>query len=78
MMAAFAMVMAVLGLIVLTVVLVLVRLLARRQDATPQEEEILTVQEMYRTLDRLEKRVDVLETLLADRTRSPRSEYSDL
>lgn len=65
MMGVLIIVLAVVGIIILSVVFVLVRLLTRKQDSAPVEDETALVQEMYRTLDRLEKRVDVLETLLA-------------
>ena len=72
MMGIIAVVLALIGIIVLAVVLVLVRLLTRRQDSAPMADETLLVQELYRSLDRLEKRVDVLETLLADKRSASR------
>lgn len=60
-----ALVMA-LGFAVLAVAVVLLRALLRRQDNSPAADEARMVQDMYRMLGRLEKRVDVLETLLAD------------
>lgn len=71
MMGVFAAVLAIIGIIVLAVVVVLVRLLTRKQDSAPAADETLLVQEMFRTLDKLEKRVDVLETLLAESRFSP-------
>lgn len=80
MMGAIVIVLAIIGIIVLVVALVLVRLLTRRQDSTPPAEEALLVQEICRTLDRLEKRVDVLETLLTDKRPSSRynEDYNDV
>lgn len=66
MMGVFVGILTIIGVIVLAVVLVLVRLLTRKQDSEPSRDEAMMVQDMFRTLDRLEKRVDVLETLLAD------------
>lgn len=73
MMAVIAVVLTMLGLIVLAVILVLVRMLSRKQDTGPAMDEARMVQELYRTLERMENRVDVLETLLAGHsdTRKP-------
>lgn len=66
MMAFIAVIMTGLGLLVLAVTFVLVRALTRRQENSPVTDEARMVQDMYRTLGRLENRVEVLETLLAD------------
>lgn len=68
MMGVLIIILAIVGIIILSIVFVLVRLLTRKQDNSPIQDEAALVQEMYRTLDRLEKRVDVLETLLAGRS----------
>lgn len=67
MMTLIAVILTGLGLLVLAVAILLVRALTRRQEASPVTDEARLVQDMYRTLGRLESRVDVLETLLADR-----------
>lgn len=66
MMALIAVIMTGLGLLVLAVTFLLVRTLTRRQESSPVTDEARMVQDMYRTLGRLENRVEVLETLLAD------------
>ena len=65
MFAAFVGVLAVLCFIVLAIVLFLLRLLTKREDTSMEADEAHTIQELYRTLERLEKRTEVLETLLA-------------
>jgi hypothetical protein len=65
MMAAIVGVMSLLGVVAIGIVLALARILVRRQDNGPMEDEARLVQDMYRTLARLENRVEVLETLLA-------------
>jgi hypothetical protein len=54
------------GLVALCVVGMIVRALFNRQD-NGHEDETRLVQDMFRTLNKLEERVGVLETLLADR-----------
>ena len=66
MMTLIAVIMTGLGLLVLAVTILLVRALTRRQECSPVTDEARMVQDMYRTLGRLENRVEVLETLLAD------------
>ena len=66
MMTLIAVFMTGLGLLVLAVTILLVRALTRRQECSPVTDEARMVQDMYRTLGRLENRVEVLETLLAD------------
>ena len=56
------------GLLLLVAVGMMVRTIFRRQD-NPLEDETRMVQDMYRTLNKLEERVAVLETLLAERHR---------
>lgn len=68
MMGLIAGIVIILGFAVLIVAVVLLRSFTRRQDTGPVADETRLVQDMYRTLDRLEKRVDVLETLLADQS----------
>lgn len=65
MMTLIAVIMTGLGLLVLAIVILLVRALTRRQECSPVTDEARMVQDMYRTLGRLENRVEVLETLLA-------------
>lgn len=67
MMTLIAVILTGLGLLVLAITILLVRALTRRQEASPITDEARLVQDMYRTLGRLENRVEVLETLLADR-----------
>lgn len=67
MMTLIAVILTGLGLLVLAVTVLLIRVLTRRQEASPVTDEARLVQDMYRTLGRLENRVDVLETLLAAR-----------
>jgi hypothetical protein len=55
------------GLAALCVVGMIVRALFSRQDNGHLEDETRLVQDMFRTLNKLEERVAVLETLLADR-----------
>ena len=64
MLAVFIVVLAVLCFIVLAIVLILFRLLTKREGTVPDASESHTIQELYRTLERLEKRTEVLETLL--------------
>jgi phage shock protein B len=59
-----AVIMSLLGVVAIGIVLALARLM-RRQNSSPLEDEARLVQDMYRTLERLENRVEVLETLLA-------------
>ena len=66
MMTLIADIMTGLGLLVLAVAILLVRALTRRQECSPVTDEARMVQDMYRTLGRLENRVEVLETLLAE------------
>ena len=66
MMTLIAVIMTGLGLLVLAVAIRLVRALTRRQECSPVTDEARMVQDMYRTLGRLENRVEVLETLLAE------------
>lgn len=66
MMTLIAVIMTGLGLLVLAIAFLLVRALTRRQEGSPVTDETRMVQDMYRTLGRLENRVEVLETLLAD------------
>lgn len=68
MMGLIAGIIIILGFAVLIVAIVLLRSFTKRQDNGPVADETRLVQDMYRTLDRLEKRVDVLETLLADQS----------
>ncbi len=56
-----------LGLAVLLILAFVLRALFTRQDSSPLEDETRLVQDMYRTLNRLEERVAVLETLLNER-----------
>ena len=65
MMTLIAVIMTGLGLLVLAVAILVVRALTRRQECCPVTDEARMVQDMYRTLGRLENRVEVLETLLA-------------
>ena len=55
-----------LGLIALLVVGIIVRGIFNRQDNSLLEDETRLVQDMYRTLNKLEERVTVLETLLVE------------
>lgn len=66
MMTLIAVIMTGLGLLVLAVAILLVRALTRRQECGSATDEARMVQDMYRTLGRLENRVEVLETLLAE------------
>ena len=66
MMTLIAVIMTGLGLLVLAVAILLVRALTRRPECSPVTDEARMVQDMYRTLGRLENRVEVLETLLAE------------
>ena len=66
MMTLIAVILTGLGLLVLAVTILLVRALTRRQEASPVTDEARLAQDMHRTLGRLESRVEVLETLLAD------------
>ena len=75
MMGLIAVIMTGLGLLVLALAFLLVRALTRRQEESPMADETRMVQEMYRTLERLENRVDVLETLLADHRSTHREEH---
>ena len=66
MMTLIAVIMTGLGLLVLAVAILLVRALTRRKECSPVTDEARMVQDMYRTLGRLDNRVEVLETLLAE------------
>ena len=55
-----------LGLIALLVVGMIVRAIFSRQDNNSAEDETRRIQDMCRTLNKLEERVAVLETLLAE------------
>ena len=65
MLVAVAVIVSLLGVVAIGSVLVLARILLRRQSSSPLEDEARLAQDMYRTLERLESRVEVLETLLA-------------
>ena len=56
-----------LGLLVLLIVGCILRSIFRQQKQQPVEDETRLVQDMFRTVRRLEERVQVLETLLAAR-----------
>lgn len=67
MMTLIAVIMTGLGLLVLAVAILLVRGPdSDARSAVPSRTEARMVQDMYRTLGRLENRVEVLETLLAE------------
>ena len=74
MMGLLAVIMTGLGLLVLALAFLLMRALMRRQEESPVEDETRMVQDMYRTLGRLENRVEVLETLLAEHSADPHGE----
>lgn len=77
MFAAFGVVLVVLCLIVLAVVLALFSLLSKKEDASQDSGEAHTIQELYRTLERLEKRTEVLETLLIEQRYSADHSFED-
>ena len=57
-------------LVVVVVVVLVRRLLSDSTKATTQEEEAQLIQDLFHGLQRLEERVEALETLLLDRERS--------
>ncbi len=59
------------GVLVLVIIYAVARLLARGPDSAASAEDALLAQDMHRMLERLEARVDVLETLLAQRPDQP-------
>ncbi len=54
------------GVCILVVALLILKAVSGRNEKQEPDEALL-VQEMYRTLGRLEERLDVLETLIEDR-----------
>ena len=58
-----------LGLAVLFLIVFLFRAVFSPQNKTIMEDEIRLVQDMHRTLSRLEERITVLETILNERQR---------
>lgn len=68
-----ALVIFALGLIVLAVLGLVVRAIFSRQDNGALEDETRMVQDMYRTMNKLEERITVLETILAERRIDPQA-----
>ena len=68
-----------LGLAILLILAFVLRAIFTRQDGNSMEDETKLVQDMHRTLGRLEERVAVLETLLNERqSRSTYGEHNGL
>lgn len=53
-------------MIAMGIVSIVFRYLAKDPSPVTDSDESRMIQQLYKTLDRLEKRVEVLETLLAD------------
>lgn len=56
----------VLGLIALGIVSIIFKFLAKDSSPVTDSDESRMIQQLYKTLNRLEKRIEVLETLLGE------------